>query len=289
MTKPPYAKKRRNLNSIVREALGARKFRRHAVAEYFNHDWSKIDGDRQAVVRRLLEITGNKAYLEIGCADNLLFDKVGAEVKVGVDPAKGGTHRMTSDAFFAQNNQVFDVIFIDGLHVYDQVRRDVINALDAVRPGGWIAMHDMFPRDWIEEHTPQISTSRWTGDPWKVAFELIGAEGVEFRLLAIDHGVGVIRVLKESVTLPNRQVELTPQRFAWFRAHFAELPVIDWTEAQAWIASTLEKPAKPKRKPPTPRGKHAIPDKAERSQKVASSRAKRSEAERRPGTQGPRR
>ena len=63
------------------------------------------------------------------------------------------------------------MVFIDGLHLYDQVRRDVANALAVVPAGGWIALHDMFPRDWIEEHTPQISTSRWTGDPWKVGFE----------------------------------------------------------------------------------------------------------------------
>ena len=39
---------------------------------------------------------------------------------VGVDPLLGGTHRMTSDAFFAANADAFDLIFIDGLH---QVRR----------------------------------------------------------------------------------------------------------------------------------------------------------------------
>jgi len=249
--KLPYAKKRRNLNSILREAHRARRYRRHAVNAYFNYDWALIDGDRQAVVKKLLEVTGARSYLEIGCAENLLFDQVGAEVKVGVDPAQGGTHRMTSYAFFAGNDQTFDVVFIDGLHVYDQVRRDVVNALDVVRPGGWIALHDMFPRDWIEEHTPQISTSRWTGDPWKVAFELIGAEGLEFRLLAIDHGVGVIRVLKQDVTLPDRRAELAPLRFAWFREHFAELPVIDWPAAQAWIDPPKRKRA-PTAKPKAP-------------------------------------
>ncbi|HEY2178188.1 MAG TPA: class I SAM-dependent methyltransferase, partial [Caulobacteraceae bacterium] len=157
--------------------------------------------------------------------------------KVGVDPAQGGTHRMTSDAFFAANRDRFDVVFIDGLHTYDQTRRDVVNALAAVRPGGWIALHDMFPRDWIEEHVPQISTSRWTGDPWKVAFELIASPDVDFRLVAIDHGVGIVRILNDGAQLADRRGELAPQRFAWFREHIGELPVIDWPSAIEWIAT----------------------------------------------------
>jgi SAM-dependent methyltransferase len=234
----PYANTKRNLNSIVRESWLARRYRSHAVDAFFDYDWAAVEGSRQAVVERLLEATGARSYLGIGCADDLLFNQVHAARKVGVDPVQGGTHRMTSDVFFAANDATFDVVLVDDLHLYDQVRRDVINALDVVPPGGWIVLHDMFPRDWIEEHTPQISASRWTGDPWKLAFELIGAKGVDFRLLATDHGVGVIRVLEEDVTVPDRRAELAPQRFAWFREHFAELPVIDWPAAQAWFAAS---------------------------------------------------
>jgi predicted O-methyltransferase YrrM len=233
--RPPYAKKKRNLNSIVREAWGEARYRDDEVEDFFDLDWSKIEGDRKTVVRALIQATGARSYLEIGCAENLLFDTVQADRKVGVDPAQGGTHRMTSDAFFAANGETFEVVFIDGLHVYNQVRRDVANALKVVPAGGWIALHDMFPRDWIEEHTPQISTSRWTGDPWKVGFELIRTTGVEFRLLSIDHGVGVIRVLNDGAVLADRRVELTDKRFAWFRENFAELPVIDWRAAEAWF------------------------------------------------------
>lgn len=237
--RPPYAKKKRNLNSIVREAWGEARYRAHAVDGFFDHDWSRIEGDRQAVVRRLIAATGARSYLEIGCAENLLFDTVEAARKVGVDPVQGGTRRMTSDAFFAGNRERFDVVFIDGLHLYDQVRRDVANALAVVPASGWIALHDMYPRDWIEEHSPQISTSRWTGDPWKVGFELTITQGVEFRLLAIDHGVGVVRVLKDGAILADRRAELAGKRFAWFREHFAELPVIDWPAAKAWIEATV--------------------------------------------------
>ena len=37
--------------------------------------------------------------------------------KIGVDPVSGGNLRMTSDHFFKENKEKFDLIFIDGLHV----------------------------------------------------------------------------------------------------------------------------------------------------------------------------
>jgi hypothetical protein len=235
VSRPPYAKKKRSLGSIVREGWLEMKYQRHRVEGFLDHDWAKIPFDRATVVKRLVSLRESPAYLEIGCAENLLFDQVKADRKVGVDPARGGTHRMTSDAFFAANEERFDVVFIDGLHHYEQVRRDVVNALAVVPAGGWIALHDLYPRDWVEEHAPQIATSRWTGDPWKVAFELAVTPGVNFRLVAIDHGVGIVRVLSEGVRLADRRSELAPERFAWFRDHLGELPVIDWPTSDRWI------------------------------------------------------
>ena len=55
---------------------------------------------------------------------------------------------MTSDAFFLQNKQLFDLIFIDGLHHSHQVLRDINNALRWLSPSGTIVLHDCNP--WIE-------------------------------------------------------------------------------------------------------------------------------------------
>ncbi|HEV7157258.1 MAG TPA: class I SAM-dependent methyltransferase [Caulobacteraceae bacterium] len=240
MIRPPYAKKKRALGSWLRETALAARYRRHRVEAFFDYDWARIGIGRADIVRRLM--VGRCAYLEIGCAENLLFDTIEAELKVGVDPAQGGTHRMTSDAFFAANTLAFDVVFIDGLHHYAQVRRDVENALAVLNPGGWIALHDMFPRDWIEEHVPQIATSRWTGDPWKVAFELAVSPGVDFRLVRADHGVGIVRRLGGEARLADRRAELAGQRFAWFRDQVGELPVIDWPAAEAWVGEQSPRP-----------------------------------------------
>ncbi|MGI9169873.1 MAG: class I SAM-dependent methyltransferase [Caulobacteraceae bacterium] len=240
MTGPTSRGKKRNLNSLVRETLLSRKYRaaRHPYA--LDYDWAAIRYNRVSLVNLLLSADPGGDYLEIGCASNLLFDSVMAARKTGVDPASGGTHRQTSDEFFDDHVDArFDVAFIDGLHHYDQVRRDLVNCLRAVRAGGWIALHDMLPRDWIEEHVPQISTGRWTGDAWKVAFELMATPGVDFRLVAIDHGVGVLRLLADRPHLADLRPELATRRFAWFHQHFARLPVLDYDAARAWIDGHL--------------------------------------------------
>lgn len=64
-----------------------------------------------------------KSYLEIGCDQNQTFGKIEHlfNQAICVDPSKGGTIRMTSDDFFAQNIEKFDIVFIDGLHEAHQV------------------------------------------------------------------------------------------------------------------------------------------------------------------------
>ncbi|MEO8926998.1 MAG: class I SAM-dependent methyltransferase [Caulobacteraceae bacterium] len=240
MTPPPRRRKKRNLNSWVRETLLQREYRADRYPHTLDHDWAAIRYNRISLVNLLLSGNPGGNYLEIGCASNLLFDAVMAKHKIGVDPVSGGTHRQTSDDFFAANPDArFDVAFIDGLHLYDQVRRDLVHCLAAVRSGGWIALHDMLPRDWIEEHVPPLSTAGWTGDGWKVAFELIASPGVDFRLIAIDHGVGVLRVLADRPRLADLRADLAPRRFAWFHEHFAKLPVLGYDEGRAWIEGRL--------------------------------------------------
>jgi SAM-dependent methyltransferase len=232
-------KRKLSLNTVVREAILVNRYRRHRHEESFDYDWRAINYNRVAVVNLLLAHALGGDYLEIGCAGNDLFDAVMAGRKVGVDPARGGTHRQTSDAFFETwEGGGFDVVFIDGLHLYEQVRRDLAGALRLLRPGGWIAIHDMLPRDWLEEHVPQIRTRGWTGDGWKVAFELLGSTELDFRLLALDHGVLVVRPLTDGPRLPDPRPDLAGERFGYLRRNFERLPVVDYHEAAAWIAAS---------------------------------------------------
>jgi len=176
-------------------------------------------------------------YLEIGCASNALFDSVPAVHKVGVDPASGGTERKTSDEFFKNNTRQFDVIFIDGLHTYEQARKDVINAIKCLKEKGWIGLHDMLPRNWMEHHIPIVTRDMWLGDVWKVAFELSQTEGIDFRILKIDCGVGVFRVLQEDVMLKDLTRELRDKQFSYYYDNIKTLPIIDWKDAQEWLRS----------------------------------------------------
>ena len=206
----------------------------HAEARTLDWQWDDVRFNRIALVNLLLSRKPGGWYLEIGCAGNELFDSVPAAEKVGVDPARGGTERMTSDEFFARNRRQFDVIFIDGLHTYAQVRNDVIHALECLAPGGWIALHDLLPANWQESHVPLVS-HLWTGDVWKVAFELAQTTGVEFKILRIEHGVGVLRVTRPPVTLRDLTSLLEAQQFGYFVDHLSALPIVEWNEAQPWL------------------------------------------------------
>ena len=233
----PSTRKKLSLATIVREFALVRRYRGARCDGVFDYDWAASGYDRKAVVNLLLAGRPDGAYLEIGCADNALFDAVMARRKVGVDPRQGGTHRMTSDAFFRSHaGERFDVVFVDGLHLYDQVRRDLDGALSVLKPDGWIAFHDMLPRDWLEEHVPQIRTRGWTGDGWKLAFELLASPDVDFRLLAIDHGVLVVKPLTGRPRIPDLSPTLARERFTYLHRNFARLPVVGYAEAADWIA-----------------------------------------------------
>lgn len=218
------------------------QYRGAADPRRFEIDWGAIHFNRISIVNLLLARRPNSRYLEIGCDRNELFDSVIATDKVGVDPERGGTERLTSDAFFRRNGgDRYDVVFIDGLHTYEQTRRDVVNALRCLGPGGWIGLHDMWPLDWLEEHVPRVSLG-WTGDVWKVAFELARTPGIEFKLLKIDHGVGLARRLAADVELADRRAELADKRFGYFFANLEQLPVTEYADARAWIERNLSAP-----------------------------------------------
>jgi hypothetical protein len=137
---------------------------------------------------------GAKKYLEIGCFKDKIFSKIHVAYKVGVDPERGGNRRMTSDEFFKQNSEKFDVIFIDGLHHYDQVTRDVENALKALSGNGIIILHDMLPKTEEEAVVPIPKTlpHTWVGDVWRLAFDLSNRQDINFKLVLIDNGCGII-------------------------------------------------------------------------------------------------
>lgn len=211
-----------------------RKYANNRSDLSFDWKWSAIPFNRIALLNLLVSTKQPCRYLEIGCDSDIVFKSVPAASKTGVDPVRGGTIRKTSDEFFRENRESYDVVYIDGLHAYEQVRRDVVNALACVNPEGWVVLHDMLPHNWLEGHCPRITPGSWTGDVWKVAYELAETVGVEFKIVKIDNGCGVIRASETRASLSDRFEEMKDAKFAFLYEHLAELALIDWDEFRRW-------------------------------------------------------
>lgn len=212
-----------------------KKYKHNYYEKSLPWSWEKINYNRIAVLNLLLQKYTNPAYLEIGCASDLSFNSLPTLDKTGVDPNEGGNIRKTSDEFFANNKKLYDLIFIDGLHTYSQVRVDLKNSLSCLRLGGAIVLHDMLPRNWKESNVPRINLEASTGSVWKVAFELIKTHGIDFNIIKIDHGVGVLIKKTENVKLENYENLLLEKEFKYFYENLNLLPIIEWDEGFNWL------------------------------------------------------
>ena len=154
------------------------------------YNWSKYP-TRFEIIQNIIEFKKYKSYLEIGCDRNQSFSNINIDKRVGIDPVEGGTHKMTSDEFFSNNNDKFDIIFIDGLHQYEQVIRDVKNSLNCLTKNGIILLHDCLPRTLWNQIYPRIN-SDWNGDAWKAIVECRTYENIDTYTCMADRGIGVI-------------------------------------------------------------------------------------------------
>lgn len=197
-------------------------------------DWKSANFNRIATLNLIANTTRAESYLEIGCSGNDTFDSIPIRDKVGVDPFHGGNVRLTSDIFFENNNKMFDLIFIDGDHDYRQARRDLANSLKVVNRNGVIVLHDMLPRSWVESHVPILTPSDWTGDVWKIAFELVNTKGIDFKIIKIDQGVGVVKILGSDIDFSN-QPSISMEKFSFYYDNLHSLPIVEWHEAVGWL------------------------------------------------------
>ena len=139
-------------------------------------------------------------YLEIGCDQDQLFSKVRIKNKTGVDPISGGNIRKTSDEFFRENKNKFDIIFIDGLHTYNQVKKDILNSINCLKDEGIVLVHDCMPDSLSKQAVPRYRMS-WNGDVWKAIVDLRQNENLEIYTCKIDQGIGVIKKKRNSSIL----------------------------------------------------------------------------------------
>lgn len=185
---------------------------------------------RYDIINHYVNKLGAKKYLEIGLQNGISFDKVIAPYKVSVDPdmeARNPTYRMTSDEFFENNKEKFEVVFIDGLHTGEQVYKDIVNSLRCLEQGGVIICHDMSPTSEIMQRVPRVA-KEWTGDCWK-AFVQLKSEREDLSMFTVDtdYGVGVIESGKNQEKLDLKGLELTYENLDLNRKEWLNLIAVE--------------------------------------------------------------
>jgi len=182
---------------------------------------------RLDLIQLAIKKTNARDYLEIGCDKNQIFSNINVKNKIGVDPARGGTLRMTSDDFFKNNKEKFDVVFVDGLHYYDQVKRDVENSLNVLKENGIIVIHDMLPKNKLHAEVPIPNPFRkpWLGDVWRLGFDLMARSDIVFHIVKIDSGCGILWKGKQS------SIDLNPiNSWDFYTANYNNLPLISFED-----------------------------------------------------------
>lgn len=185
--------------------------------------------NRTKIINILSSKINATSYLEIGVRiANENFNKINVKNKIGVDPGiegcSEGTHLMTSDEFFEQNSQYFDLVFVDGLHEADQVERDIVNSLKFLNPNGYIICHDINPlieeRQWLkndprrnlyvktEKESGNVEYGLWNGDCWKAWVKLRNTRpDLQMYTIDADFGCGVIcKGSQEILNIPELDI-----------------------------------------------------------------------------------
>lgn len=194
------------------------KFYHFFFSEKFNkkiiYDFDK-NKNRIDLLNDVIKKKNYKKYLEIGCDQNQLFEKIAIDFKIGVDPISGGTFRGTSDQFFLNNEEFFDCIFIDGLHEYNQVRKDIINSLKFLNDDGVIILHDCLPDSISKQYVPRCRYS-WNGDVWKAIVEARTWKECDVCTCLIDQGVSVIKKRVNGDLLEIKPTKFESLSFEYF-------------------------------------------------------------------------
>ena len=155
-----------------------------------DYDWKKYPS-RSEIIQKIIDSKKYKNYLEVGCDKDENFSKINVEKKIGVDPLKGGTLRMTSDNFFKNNNEKFDLIFLDGLHTYEQTIKDIDNSLKFLNDHGVVIIHDCLPKKIWNQIVPRVY-GHWNGDVWKAIVHSRTYSYADTYTCIADHGLGII-------------------------------------------------------------------------------------------------
>ena len=191
------------------------------------------------IINRFIQSRKFRSFLEIGTFNGDTYNAVKCERKVSVDPdlTLKATYQVTSDEYFANCTESFDIIFIDGLHEHDQVWRDIVNGLKHLNQNGIIVMHDCKPVDEKMQEIPfrkHYGHSAWTGDCWKAFVKARATYPYRMYVIDEDMGCGVIdttqQETKDTSGLPKEMSEMTWSDYVnnpgWFE--YTDIEHVRW-------------------------------------------------------------
>ena len=196
-----------------------------------NYNW-QLFPTRTKIIQEIINHRNYKSYLEVGCDNDENFSKIQIANKIGIDPLKGGTLRMTSDEFFIKNDQSFDIIFLDGLHTYEQTIKDIDNGLKFLNTNGVIIIHDCLPKKIWNQIVPRLY-GHWNGDVWKAIVHSRTYDHADTYTCIADHGLGVIFKRENRNKLDIKQTNFKKLKFAdYYNNHHQYMNVIKYEDLE---------------------------------------------------------
>lgn len=121
-------------------------------------------------IYELVRTTNCRKYLELGIFEGNCISKIASIVDKAVGVDINNSHNKnnftfvqnTTDIFFSNNTELFDIIFIDADHHYEAVLTDFRNALKVLNKHGIIILHDTDPM------YPYLLSQSYCGDSFKM-------------------------------------------------------------------------------------------------------------------------
>jgi len=122
------------------------------------------------LIVQVVKLMNCQKYLELGVwyGSNITKVKEVCNYSIGVDMTDQRKYKnydfiiSSTDDFFKNNTETFDIIFIDADHNFESVKKDFVNSLEILNEYGIIFLHDTDP---LDEYWAQMN---FCGDSYKM-------------------------------------------------------------------------------------------------------------------------
>lgn len=154
--------------------------------------------NRVELINKFIQERGFESYLELGVYDKVTYNNINCINKKSVDLMRPADYQMSTDDFFAINNDKYDIIFIDANHTEPYLSRDIQNSLKILNKNGVIVLHDVNPPDEFS----QIDSNMLYQTAWKAFVKFRFSSNYLTYSYPTDCGLGVIDTSK---TMKNKR------------------------------------------------------------------------------------